>query len=170
MLKAYSIAIGALDIVVEVTIQAEPLAYLKHTTTLVEGANNITELHELVAEFGGKYEQVNIVGSTLKWDDSKHELMLNPDITLVYWEETDHKGVRNCSLDFCSNDCGRCDRNYHCYDYKMEAIATTPIWYFLPRLHGPIRTLLPEGEPGRNWVGLFNLRPGLVRAHEALHR
>ncbi|KAF4769504.1 hypothetical protein N7455_006607 [Penicillium solitum] len=126
LLKAYSIAIGALGIIVEVTIQAEPLAYLKRTTKLVEGPNNITELYELVAEIGETYEQVNIVGPTLKWDDSKHELVLNPNITLVYWEETDYKGVRNCSLDFCSNDCGRCDRNYHCYDYKTEAIATTP--------------------------------------------
>ncbi|CAI7662595.1 unnamed protein product [Penicillium discolor] len=126
LLKAYSIAIGALGIIVEVTIQAEPLAYLKRTTKLVEGPNNITELYELVAEIGETYEQVNIVGPTLKWDDSKHELVLNPNITLVCWEETDYKGVRNCSLDFCSNDCGRCDRNYHCYDYKMEAIATTP--------------------------------------------
>ncbi|KAJ5957068.1 hypothetical protein N7501_011347 [Penicillium viridicatum] len=113
LLKTYSIAIGALDIIVEVTIQAEPLAYLKRTTKLVEGPDNITELYELVAEFGEKYEQVNIVGPTLKWDDSKHELVLNPNITLVYWEEK-----------WIARESGTA--RWISAPMTMEAIATTP--------------------------------------------
>ncbi|CAG8118547.1 unnamed protein product [Penicillium olsonii] len=126
LLKAYSIAIGALGIILEVTVRAEPLSYLKRTTKVVEGSSNITELYQQIAEFGTKYEQVNIVGPTLDYDQDKHELVVNPNMTLVIWEETDYKGARNCSIDYCSNDCGRCDRDYVCYDYKTEAIATTP--------------------------------------------
>ncbi|KAL4916467.1 FAD/FMN-containing dehydrogenase [Aspergillus aurantiobrunneus] len=126
LLKAFSVSIGALGIITEVTLQAEPLSYLKRTTKVVKLPSNITELYKTIASFGAKYEQVNILGPHLDWDAKKQDLALQPEATLVYWEESDFSAVQNCSLDFCANDCGRCDRDYICYDYKMDAIATPP--------------------------------------------
>ncbi|KAL4948853.1 FAD/FMN-containing dehydrogenase [Aspergillus filifer] len=126
LLKAFAISIGALGIIVEITLQAEPTSYLKRTSKVVELSSNITELYQEIAGFAAQYEQVNILGPHLDWNHDKQELELVPEATLVYWEETDFKAVQNCSLDYCANDCGRCDRNYICYDTKMEAIATPP--------------------------------------------
>lgn len=126
LLKAYRIGIGALGIVVEATLQAEPLSFLKRTTKVVEGPEDITELYQKIAEYGDKYEQVNIIGPNLDWNVTTQELVPQTSLTLVYWEETDYKGAQNCSVDFCANDCGRCDRDYICYDYKNYAIATPP--------------------------------------------
>lgn len=125
-LEAFRVAIGALGIIIEVTIQVEPVSYLKRTSKLVEGPSNITELYQTIAEYADKYEQVNINGPSLVWDSSTQQLVPSTNLTLVYWEETDFSGTPNCSVDFCSNDCGPCNRDYHCYDYKMDAIATTP--------------------------------------------
>ncbi|KAL1885836.1 hypothetical protein Plec18167_001332 [Paecilomyces lecythidis] len=125
-LEAFRVAIGALGIIVEVTIKVEPLSWLKRTSKVVEGSSNITELYQQIARYGDQYEQVNILGPNLIWDPSTQQLVPSTNLTLVYWEETDFHGTPNCSIDFCSNDCGRCNRDYHCYDYKMDGIATTP--------------------------------------------
>ncbi|CAG8879061.1 unnamed protein product [Penicillium nalgiovense] len=126
LLKAHRIGIGALGIVVEVTLQAEPLSFLKRTSKVVEGPQDITKLYEMIAEYGDKYEQVNIIGPNLDWNVTTEELVPRTSLTLVYWEETDYTGAPNCSVDFCANDCGRCDRDYVCYDYNNYAIATPP--------------------------------------------
>ncbi|KAL4771339.1 FAD/FMN-containing dehydrogenase [Aspergillus nidulans var. acristatus] len=125
LLKAFRVSIGALGIITEVTLQAEPLSYMKRTSKVIQGSENITELYAQIAEIGAKYQQVNIIGPNLDWDADRQDLVLKPEITLVYWEDTSYGAVQNCS-DFCANDCGRCDRDYHCYDYKMNAIATPP--------------------------------------------
>ncbi|KAL4891428.1 hypothetical protein BDV59DRAFT_203598 [Aspergillus ambiguus] len=126
LLNAFRISIGALGIITEVTIQAEPLSYLKRTSKVVQLPSNTTELYQSIAEIGEKYEQINILGPSLNWDMEKQDLVLKNEATLVYWEETDFSAVQNCSMDYCANDCGLCDRNYHCYDYKMDAVATPP--------------------------------------------
>lgn len=125
-LDAFRVAIGALGIIVEVTIQAEPLSFLKRTNKVVEGPSNITELYEFIAELGDKYEQVNINGPNMIWNSSTQQLVPSTNLTLVYWEPTNYTGAANCSVDFCSNNCGPCNRDYTCYDYKMDGIATTP--------------------------------------------
>ena len=125
-IEAFRVAIGALGIITEITLQAEPLSYLKRTSKVVEGSTNVTELYQQIAEFGEKYEQININGPNLVWNSSIQKLVPSTDITLVYWEETDYTGPVNCSVNFCSNDCGPCNRDYICYDYKMDAIATMP--------------------------------------------
>ncbi|KAL4909355.1 hypothetical protein BDW74DRAFT_174559 [Aspergillus multicolor] len=125
LLNAFRVSIGALGIITEVTVQAEPLSYIKRTSKVIRGSENITELYRQIATIGAKYQQVNIVGPNLDWDAEKQDLVLKPEITLVSWEDTTYSAVQNCS-DFCANDCGRCDRDYHCYDYKMNSIATPP--------------------------------------------
>ncbi|KAL4742732.1 FAD/FMN-containing dehydrogenase [Aspergillus similis] len=125
LLRAFRVSIGALGIITEVTLQAEPLSYMKRTSKVIQGSENITELYAQIAEIGAKYQQVNIIGPNLDWDADRQDLVLKPEVTLVYWEDTSYGAVQNCS-DFCANDCGRCDRDYHCYDYKMNAIATPP--------------------------------------------
>ncbi|KAJ5108004.1 hypothetical protein N7456_004679 [Penicillium angulare] len=125
-LDAFRVAIGALGLITEVTLQAEPLSYLKRTSKVVEGSKNITKLYEEIAEIGSKYEQININGPNLVWNSSSQKLEPSTSLTFVYWEETDYKGATNCSVNFCSNDCGPCNRDYICYDYKMNGIATTP--------------------------------------------
>ncbi|PLB48718.1 gluconolactone oxidase [Aspergillus steynii IBT 23096] len=126
LLNAYTIAIGALGVITKVTIQAEPVSYLKRTSKVVERPSNITQLYQTIAGFAEKYEQVNILGPHLDWDPATKEPVPRTNITLVYWVETNFSGVQNCSTDFCANDCARCDRSYFCYDYKMNAIATPP--------------------------------------------
>ncbi|OKL63070.1 hypothetical protein UA08_01278 [Talaromyces atroroseus] len=125
-LEAFRVAVGALGIITEVTIQAEPVSYLKRTNKVVEGPSNITELYQTIADIGAKYEQININGPNLVWNSSTQQLVPSTNLTLVYWEPTNHTGPANCSVDFCSNDCGICNRDYTCYDYKMNSIATTP--------------------------------------------
>lgn len=125
-IEAYRVAIGALGIIVEVTVQAEPVTYLKRTTRVIQGPSNITELYEDITGYAETYEQVNINGPSLIWNRTSQQLEPSSNITLVYWEETDYTGPTNCSSNYCSNDCGICNREYHCYDYKMNGIATTP--------------------------------------------
>ncbi|KAL4924069.1 FAD/FMN-containing dehydrogenase [Aspergillus undulatus] len=126
LLQAFAVSIGAMGIIVEVTLQTEPTSYMKRTSKVVELSSNITELYQEIAGFAEQYDQVNILGPHLDWDADKQELVLIPEATLVYWEPTEFNAVQNCSLDYCANDCGRCDRNYICYDTKMDAIATPP--------------------------------------------
>ncbi|KAL4760662.1 FAD/FMN-containing dehydrogenase [Aspergillus foveolatus] len=125
LLKDFRVSIGTLGIITEVTLQADPPSYMKRTSKVIQGSENITELYAQIAEIGVKYQQVNIIGPNLDWDSDRQDLVLKPIITLVYWENTSYGAVKNCS-DYCANDCGRCDRDYHCYDYKMNAIATPP--------------------------------------------
>ncbi|KAL3476612.1 FAD/FMN-containing dehydrogenase [Aspergillus californicus] len=126
LLNAFRVSIGALGIIVELTIQAEPVSYMKRTTKVFHGSDNITELYHQVAQIAQQYQQVNILGPHLDWDTEKQDLVLLPDLTLVIWEATDYSAVQNCSLDYCANDCGRCNRDYHCYDFNMDAVATPP--------------------------------------------
>ncbi|KAJ5893679.1 FAD/FMN-containing dehydrogenase [Penicillium taxi] len=126
LLKAFRVGIGALGIIVEVTLQAEPLSFLKRTSKVFQGSENITELYQQIAEIGRTHEQINILGPNYKWDLETETLVPQTNLTLIYWEETNYTGATNCSVDFCSNDCGRCDRDYSCYDYKMDGIATPP--------------------------------------------
>lgn len=125
-LEAFRVAIGAMGIIVELTIQVEPLSYLKRTSKVFEGSSNVTELYQQIAEIGQKYEQININGPSLIWNSSLQQLVPSTNLTLVYWEETNYTGATNCSENFCSNDCGLCNHDYVCYDYKMDGIATTP--------------------------------------------
>ncbi|KAJ5114154.1 hypothetical protein N7456_002688 [Penicillium angulare] len=111
MLKAYRVAIGSLGIITELTIQAEPLSYLKRTTKVLETPTNITELYVTIQEYADKYEQVNIFGPNLDWDYNKKTLVPKTNVTLMYFEETNYTAVQNCSTDYCSNECGRCHRN-----------------------------------------------------------
>ncbi|KAJ5103210.1 gluconolactone oxidase [Penicillium argentinense] len=68
LLKAFSIAIEAMGIIIEVTIKAEPVSYIKSTTN---------------------YEQVNILGPNLDWNATTHGLVPETNFTIIYWEETD---------------------------------------------------------------------------------
>ncbi|RAH79625.1 FAD/FMN-containing dehydrogenase [Aspergillus japonicus CBS 114.51] len=126
LIKAFSIGIGALGIVVEATIQVEPTSYLKRTTRVIQGSSNITELYQQIAAIGDQYEQINILGPTLDWSVEQQALVLKPNLTVVSWEPSNYSAVQNCSLDFCANDCGPCDRDSVCYDYKNFAVATPP--------------------------------------------
>lgn len=126
LLKAYSIGIGAMGIVTEVTLQAEPVSYLKRTSKVIRGSHNITELYKSIAAMGDNYEQINILGPGLDWSVKDQDLVLQPQVTLVSWEKTNFSGAQNCSQDFCANGCGPCDRDYFCYDFKLSAIATPP--------------------------------------------
>lgn len=126
LLKAFSIGVGAMGIVTEFTLQAEPLSYLKRTSKVVKGSHNITELYDSIAKMGDEYEQINILGPNLDWSVDEQDLVLRSEILVVSWEKTNFSGVQNCSQDFCANDCGPCNRDYFCYDYKMNAIATPP--------------------------------------------
>lgn len=125
-LEAYRIAIGSLGIITEVTIQAEPVKYLKRTTKVLKSPSDITELYNTIQGYADKYEQVNIFGPNLDWDYTKKTLVPKTDVTLMYFEDTNFTAVQNCSTNYCSNDCGICHRDYSCYDFANAAIATPP--------------------------------------------
>ncbi|CBF86353.1 hypothetical protein AN2192.2 [Aspergillus nidulans FGSC A4] len=103
--KAFCVSIGALGIITEVTLNAESLSYMKRTSKVIQASENITELYAQIAEIGAKYQQVNIIGPNLDWNADRQDLVLKPELTLVYWEDTSYGAVQNCS-DFCANDCG----------------------------------------------------------------
>ncbi|CAI7644467.1 unnamed protein product [Penicillium pancosmium] len=97
LLKAFRIGLGVLGIVVEVTLQAEPLTFLKRTTKIVEVPEDSTEMYKEIARIGQKYEQINIIGPNLKWNYTTQQLDPQTQLSLVYCEETDYKGAKNCS-------------------------------------------------------------------------
>jgi hypothetical protein len=144
-LEAFRVAIRAMGIIIELIIWFEPLSYFKRTSMVFKGSSNVTELYQQIAEIGQQYEQININGLNLVWNSSLQQLVPSTNLTLVYWKETNYTGPTNCSVNFCSNDCSVCNRNYICYDYKMDAITTTP-----------------PGICYRGFMGQFELFPDIV--------
>ncbi|KAF4121871.1 FAD/FMN-containing dehydrogenase [Geosmithia morbida] len=127
LVNAYSIGIGAMGIVVEATIRVEPLSFVKRTSRVIRSSStNTTELYERIASISDEYEQVTVFGPSLDWDVEKQELVLNADLIIMSWEDTDYSGSRNCSENYCANLCGPCDRDFFCYDYKNDATSTPP--------------------------------------------
>ncbi|RAL12840.1 FAD-binding domain-containing protein [Aspergillus homomorphus CBS 101889] len=100
LVKAFSIGIGALGIVVEPTIQAEALSYLKRTMRVVQGSSNITELPH----------------ARLVPREARSHPEAQPQRRLLGTEQLQRRA--ELLADSCANDCGSCDRGSVCYDYK----------------------------------------------------
>lgn len=124
--KAFQISLGALGIITEVTIQAEPLEFLKRTTKVVNATANVTEQARLIKQYATELDRVNIAGPTYDWNSETLEWDIEPTFTLMYWEPTNVTGVYNCSTNFCSNGCGDCSSDSFCYDLAPYSISVPP--------------------------------------------
>ncbi|EPE09047.1 oxidoreductase [Ophiostoma piceae UAMH 11346] len=142
-LKAFKISLGALGIVTEVTLQAEPLQFIKRTTEVVQASANVTEQAALIKKYAEQHDRINIAGPTYSWDDTKQEWEILPTFTLMYWEPTDVTGVYNCSTNFCSNGCGDCSNNSFCYDLAPYSISVPPAGVCSRAFMGQIEHFVP---------------------------
>lgn len=121
--RALQISLGALGIITEVTVAVEPLKHVKRTTRLMATTSNITEQYARIREYS-TMERVNIVGPSYTWNDETSDWDLKSTLYIMYYEDTNVTGVRNCT-DYCPNGCGTCG-NSVCYDLEPYAIAVAP--------------------------------------------
>ncbi|KAA8645891.1 hypothetical protein EYZ11_002044 [Aspergillus tanneri] len=125
-LKAFRISLGALGLITEVTIQVEPISYLKRTTELIPASPNFTQLYTDVYDYYQKYDRMMVWGPHMDWDPINSNWKMESNLTITYWENSTDTGVYNCSTNYCANGCGDCERPYVCYDVATEAISTPP--------------------------------------------
>lgn len=125
LVNAYSIGIGAMGIVVEVTIEAEPRTMLKRTTKVIEVPDNFTQIYERIAEVYKETDQATVFGPSFDWSVEKQELELSKEVVVISWEETNYTGPVTCD-DYCANLCGPCNVNMTCYNYANDAVAVPP--------------------------------------------
>lgn len=126
LLPAYRISLGALGIITEVTIQAEPLTYLKRTTQVFTGSSNITQMYSDIYKLYQMYDRMMVWGPHMTWNTTTSNWTIDPQMSVTYWEETDIRNVYNCSTNYCANGCGQCLRDYFCYDEASDAVSTPP--------------------------------------------
>jgi hypothetical protein len=125
-LEAYRISLGALGLITEVTIQAEPLTYLKRTTEVFNGSTNLTQMYSDIYALYQKYDRMMVWGPHMTWDPVAVNWTIDPQMSVTYWESIDDPGVYNCSKNYCANGCGQCLENYFCYDEASDAVSTPP--------------------------------------------
>lgn len=126
LLPAFRMSLGALGIITEVTVQAQPLKYLKRTTQVINSGDNLEEIYSIIYDLYQEHERMLVYGPQLTWNDLTFNYTLEPQMTAMWWEETNVTGVHNCSTDYCANACGDCDHDYTCYDEVSDAISTPP--------------------------------------------
>ena len=125
LLPAFRISLGALGLITEVTLQAQPVKYFKRTTELIPTSTNYTETFQRIYDFYQEHPHLTIFGPDLVWNESIANYTLSPTVTAMYWEDTDVTDVSNCT-DYCANGCGDCAYANHCYAELAEAISTPP--------------------------------------------
>lgn len=121
--KALQISLGALGIITEVTVEVQPVKYIKRTVQTLATTTNITKQYALIRSYSA-LDRVKIEGPTYTWNDSKSDWDLDPTMGMLVFEETNVTGIRNCS-DYCANGCGNCGGTV-CYDLEPYAVAVAP--------------------------------------------
>ncbi|CAG8503858.1 10114_t:CDS:2 [Paraglomus brasilianum] len=126
LLPAFRISLGALGLITEVTIQAEPLNYLKRTTQVFTGSSNLTQMYSDIYGLYQQYDRMMVRGPHMIWDPVASNWTIDSQMSVTYWEPTSVTGVYNCSTNYCANGCGQCLRDYFCYDEASDAVSTPP--------------------------------------------
>ncbi|EFX03025.1 FAD-dependent oxidoreductase [Grosmannia clavigera kw1407] len=121
--RALQISLGALGAITEVTVEVQPVRYLKRSVRTVATTSNLTEQYALIKQYS-KMDRIKFEGPTYSWNATSLDWDLDPTMGLLIWEETNVTGVRNCS-DFCANGCGNCGGTV-CYDLEPYAVAVAP--------------------------------------------
>lgn len=127
LLDAFRISLGALGIITEVTIKVEPLTYLKRTTEVYNSSSNLTEMYTSIQKLYEQHDRMMVWGPHMTWNDSNSTWVIEPQMSVTYWEPTNITNVNNCSSNYCANGCGHCLRNYSCYDEASDAVSTPPV-------------------------------------------
>ncbi|KAI1402468.1 gluconolactone oxidase [Hypoxylon fuscum] len=126
-LDAFRISLGSLGIITEVTIQAQPLTYLKRTTEVLNTTSNLTQMYTDIQKLYEKHDRMMVWGPHMTWNDTNSTWVIDPQMSVTYWENTTtYPNVNNCSSNYCTNGCGQCLRNYSCYDETSDAVSTPP--------------------------------------------
>ena len=131
LLPAYRVSLGALGIITEVTIQAEPLKHLKRTTQVFNidtSPTNFTKIYtDIKHNYYDKHDRVMVWGPHMTWDEDHSRWSLNKSMSVTWWDtDTTNTDIKNCSTDYCANGCGNCLRDYVCYDESSDALSTPP--------------------------------------------
>lgn len=126
LLPAFRLSLGALGIITEVTVQTQPLKYLKRTTQVINTSENLPEMYSAIYDLQQEHERMLVYGPRLSWNESTSNYTLQPHMIAMWWEDTNVTGVHNCSTDYCANNCGDCNHDYFCYDEVSDAISTPP--------------------------------------------
>lgn len=125
-LQAYRISLGALRLITEVTIQAEPLTYLKRTTQVFPSTSNLTQMYSEIYNLYQQYDRMMVWGPHMTWNSTTSNWDIDPSMSVTYWEDTNVTNVYNCSVNYCANGCGQCLQNYTCYNEASDAVSTPP--------------------------------------------
>ncbi|CAG8908847.1 unnamed protein product [Penicillium egyptiacum] len=127
-LKAFRISLGALGLITEMTIKVQPTLLMKKTTKVVNATSDYRLMGKELAQLYKDHER--------DWD-------LEPTYFYSYWEPTDYTGVRNCTLNYCANGCGDCNKEYICYDDVIDAASCPPQGVCSREFYAEIEHFLP---------------------------
>lgn len=73
-----------------------------------------------------KNDRLMIMGPYMDWDYQLRNWTFQNNFTIITWEDTNVTDVNNCTVNYCSNDCGKCKVNQVCYEEASMAISTSP--------------------------------------------
>ena len=128
LLPAFRINLGALGIITEVTIQAQPISYLKRTSQVVTTDEDWRKMYSGLYQLHQQHDRLQINGPRWIWNNSTQEFDLFPNMTVIWWDEIagPAENLPLCRNDYCANGCGDCVRNYTCYDEVANALSAPP--------------------------------------------
>lgn len=121
-LPAVSLSLGALGIILDVTIEIQPITYLKRTTEMIPINSDLHEMYETINALHRTHERMTAWGPHMIWNRTTSSWTMEPFVAVTYWELTDYQDINNCSTYYCEGGRGFCMSAHVCYDDETEAL------------------------------------------------
>lgn len=142
-LKAFRVSLGALGLITEMTIKVEPTSLVKKTTKVLNATTNYSQMYGEIAQLYKDHDRLTVWGPHFNWDDKAQDWEIEPTYFASWWEPTNYTGVRNCTLNYCANGCGECNKNYICYDEVSDAVSCPAAGLCMNKFYAEIEHFFP---------------------------